>query len=249
MRAARRLARRAARDETGALRVEGRRAVLTAIEAGADVTEVFVCDAPDVADAAAARGIPVVPVTERVLAALSDVATPQGVVAVARSPHATLADVARDARLALVLADVRDPGNAGTLVRSAAAAGAAAVVFARASVDPFHPKTVRATAGTLFRVPIVRAVDLPDALGGLRRAGLRVVGADARAPSAWDDGRLDGRVALVVGNEAWGIGDEGRTLLDDVVGIPMPGAAESLNVGIAGSILLFEAVRRARGAS
>ena len=229
------------------MRVEGRRAVLAAIEAGAEVVEVFVCDAPDVADAAAARGIPVVAVTERVVAALSDVTSPQGVVAVVRAPDVALDDALRGARLVLVLAEVRDPGNAGTLVRSAAAAGARAVVFARASVDPFHPKTVRATAGTLFRVPVVRDVELADAVAALRRAGLRVVGADARAPSAWDGDRLDGRVALVLGNEAWGIGDDDRGLLDDVVGIPMPGAAESLNVGIAGSILLFEAVRRARG--
>lgn len=248
MRAARKLGRRAGRDELGALRVEGRRAVLTAIDSGADVVEIFVCDAPDVAEAAAERGIPVVPVTEQVAAALSDVSTPQGVVAVVRAPDVALDDAARGARLVLVLAEVRDPGNAGTLVRSAAGAGASAVVFARASVDPFHPKTVRATAGTLFRVPVVRDVELRDAVEGLRRAGLRVVGADARGPGAWDDGRLDGRVALVVGNEAWGIGDEGRALLDDVVGIPMPGPAESLNVGIAGSILLFEAVRRSRGA-
>ena len=183
-------------------------------------------------------------VSGQVMAALSDTATPQGVVAVAEAPAIAAEDVHGD--LVLVLAGVRDPGNAGTLLRSAAAAGAAAVAFPEGSVDPFNPKTVRATAGLLFRVPVIVDASLQRLLAALRAKGFVVIGADAGAPVTFDEIDLRGAVALVVGNEAWGIDASARAMLDEIVSIPMPGAAESLNAGIAGSILLFEAVRQRR---
>jgi TrmH family RNA methyltransferase len=149
--------------------------------------------------------------------------------------------------LILVLDQVRDPGNAGTLVRCATAAGAGAVVFAKGSVDPYAPKTVRAAAGVTDRVDLVRDADLDETLGELRARGFAVVGTDAEASTPYDDVDYGGRVAFVVGNEAWGIVEEHRSLLTEVVSIPMPGDAESLNAGIAGAILLFEAVRQRRG--
>jgi TrmH family RNA methyltransferase len=145
-----------------------------------------------------------------------------------------------------VLAEVRDPGNAGTLVRAAVAAGAEAVVFGAGSVDPLGPKTVRAAAGSLFSVTVIRNVDIRQALAQLRASGFTVVGADARATTSPEQVDLTARVALVLGNEAWGLPAEMVDLLDLTVGIPMPGPVESLNVGIAGSILLFEAVRQRR---
>lgn len=181
-------------------------------------------------------------VSGRVIAALTDTATPQGVVAVAEARTARLDAVEGD--LVVVLADVRDPGNAGTLVRSAVAAGAAAVVFATGSVDPFNPKTVRSTAGLLFYVDVVTEVPLRATLEEMRAKGFLLVGAEAGSPVAPVGVDLSGPVALVLGNESWGIDPSARHLLDEVVGIPMPGPAESLNVGIAGSILLFEVVRR-----
>ena len=183
-------------------------------------------------------------VTGPVIAALTDTSTPQGVVAVAEAR--TIEAEAIDGDLVVLLADVRDPGNAGTLLRSAVAAGSSGVVFAKGSVDPFNPKSVRATAGLLFRVPLVHEVALEDALGVLKARGFFVVGAAVGAAVAPEDVDLTQAVALVLGNESWGIEAGARSLLDEVVGIPMPGPAESLNVGIAGSILLFEAVRQRR---
>jgi RNA methyltransferase, TrmH family len=119
-------------------------------------------------------------------------------------------------------------------------------VFAAGAVDPFHPKSVRATAGSIFRLPVVRGLQLQDALTVMRDEGLDIVGADAGAPEAFDRVDLTRRLALVLGNEAWGLPAGAQELLDEKVGIPMPGPAESLNVGIAGSILLFECVRRRR---
>jgi RNA methyltransferase, TrmH family len=185
-------------------------------------------------------------VTEPVLRSLADTTTPQGVVAVVEIRTRELSDLAAGASLLLVLAGVRDPGNAGTLLRSALAAGADGVVFAAGAVDPLHPKTVRASAGAVFRVEVAREKDLGEVLAVIRRSGLVVVGADAAAPGRLDDTDFTRRVALVLGNEAWGLGPDAGDLLDEVVGIPMPGPAESLNVGIAGSILLFECVRQRR---
>jgi TrmH family RNA methyltransferase len=225
--------------------VEGVIAVAEALESGAEVVEVFASDLDDKLTAlAAGRGVPVVRVTESVLASIADTTTPQGVVATVRIKALTLDDVS-GCDLVLVLADVRDPGNAGTLLRSAAAAGAGAVIACKGSVDPLHPKTVRASAGSIFAVPIVRDAMVEATVRHLKAHGLTVLGADQTGPDAFEVD-LSGRIALVVGNEAGGLAPEVRELVDACVGIPMPGRAESLNVGIAGSILLFEAVRQRR---
>ena len=248
MQAARKLRRRSSRDREGAFLVEGPVPVTEALTSGAPLRELFVAESsPDVdvlSGAARGAGVPVIEVTEPVLRSLADTTTPQGVVAVVEIRTSDLRELAGRASLLLVLAGVRDPGNAGTLLRSALAAGAEGVVFAGGAVDPFHPKTVRASAGAVFRIEVAREKELAEVIGVLRDAGLAVVGADASAPERFDHTDLTRRIALVLGNESWGIAPEGRDLLDEVVGIPMSGPAESLNVGIAGSILLFECVRQ-----
>jgi TrmH family RNA methyltransferase len=221
--------------------------VADALAANAPLTEVFVDHtvpgARSLGAAAAQQGVPVVRVTASVIKALSDSTTPQGVVATARLRPTTLAQLPEGVDLVLVLAQVRDPGNAGTLVRSAVAAGAGAVVFTSGTVDPLGPKTARAAAGALFEVPVISA-ELHDALAGLRAMGFTTIGSDAGALTSYDEIDLTGRVALVVGNEAWGMGGEAPRALEKLVSIPMPGRMESLNVAVAGSILLFEAVRQ-----
>lgn len=219
-----------------------------ALEAGY-VTDVFVAaSAPEplrtLASSAGDAGPSAVLVTAEVIAALSSTSTPQGLVAVASDPCVRLAGVAWDAGLIVVLAGVRDPGNAGTLVRCAAAAGADAVVFLKGSVDPLNPKTVRAAAGSLFQVSIVRAADLSECARRLRAAGFALVGADAHAPMPAADMDFTARIALVLGNEAWGLDPESAGVLDAHVRIPMPGPTESLNVSTAGAVLLYEAVRQ-----
>jgi TrmH family RNA methyltransferase len=195
------------------------------------------------ADALAPGAMDVTLVGERVMRMLSDSSSPQGVVAVAQAPDTALDDLTAS-DLSLILAGVRDPGNAGTLVRSAAAAGAGAVVFTEGSVDPLNPKTVRACAGALFLVPVVREADVGEAISVARNAGVQVLGADVRADPDPDSFDLTKPTAFVLGNEAWGFEPGLEDLLDGAVSIPMPGRTESLNVGIAGSILLFETVRR-----
>lgn len=180
-----------------------------------------------------------------VLASIAHTATPQGAIAVARAPRWDF-DALEGGDLVVVLAEVADPGNAGTLVRTASAAGASGVVFVRGSVDPWHPKVVRSAAAELFRIPVVRDADPGACAGAVRTLGLALVGAAARAPVDVYDCDLTRPVAIVVGNEAWGLPGWAQDAVDELVAIPMPGGAESLNVAVAGAILLFEAVRQRR---
>ena len=144
----------------------------------------------------------------------------------------------------LVLADVGDPGNVGTLIRSAEAVAADAVIVV-GGADPWGPKVMRSSAGSLLRVPIVAVDDLDDAIDALRDAELRVVGTDVRAGRPHDGGVLEPPVAIVLGNEPHGLDREAT--VDDWAHIAMPGPTESLNVAMAGTLLLFEARRGTAG--
>ena len=245
---ARKLRRKSYRDDTGRFLIEGCRAVATALRSSGEVVEIFLdsgasCE-DEIRTLAGDSGTRTIEVTDRVLKAVADTATPQGVVAVAERPIATLADVIESSTLVLVAAGISDPGNAGTLIRSAIAAGCGGVVFTGDAVDPFGPKTVRAAAGMVFAIPVVTESDAGATFQALRNAGLSLVGAAAGTTTSITEVDLTGPTALVVGNEAWGLSSEQRTVLDVVASIPMPGPAESLNVGVAGSILLFETVRQ-----
>ena len=220
-----------------------------ALRSGAEIRDVFIEQGDvhsELKGALSAADVAVWPVGPDVIGALTETVTPQGVVAVVSDPTSgpeTLGEV----DLTLVLADVRDPGNAGTLVRSALAAGAGTVVFAKGSVDPLHPKVVRSAAGALFGLPIVRGQELESVVSALGAAGVTLVGAAANAETEMYDTDLISPVAIFLGNEAWGLSPHAAELMDVTVGIPMPGPAESLNVSVAGSILLFEALRQRRG--
>ena len=147
------------------------------------------------------------------------------------------------AALVVILANVRDPGNAGTVLRSADAAGADAVLFAGSSVDPYNSKCVRASAGSLFHLPVVTGLPVADAVAALRRAGLRVLAADGRAARTLDDLQDDGLLrepaAWLFGNEAWGLPEDLLALADEPVAVPIYGRAESLNLAAAAAVCLY----------
>lgn len=204
----------------------------------------------DLLDAAKAAGVRVRQATAEVLATLTDTIASQGVVAVVERLDVPLTDViTRDARLIVVLSQVRDPGNAGTVLRVADAAGADAVVVTSSSVDLYNPKTVRATAGSLFHVPVVTGVGLPEVTELARARGLQVLAADAHPPAhdlhvPWDTGLDMSRpTAWVFGNEAWGLPEADRAECDAAVAIPLYGRAESLNLASAASICIYESAR------
>ena len=165
---------------------------------------------------------------------------PQGMVAVVRERIARLEEVlAGDPRLLVLLTHVRDPGNAGTVIRGADAAGADAVLVSSASVDVTSPKVVRSTAGSLFHLPVVTGLDVPETIARLRQAGVAVLAADGAGERLLPEVDLSGRHAWVMGNEAWGLDASVRELCDDVVRVPIHGRAESLNLAMAATVCLY----------
>lgn len=217
------------------------------LDHGATVEELFVVDelaTEAAAERSRAAGIPVHVVGWPIAKAISDSVTPQGVVAVAASPLTALESIDVRAGIVLILAAVSDPGNVGTLVRSAAAAGADGVVLTEGSSDVLNPKTARASAAALFSVPLVADVTLEAAVDHVRTRGYVVAGTDAASSTTIYESDLTRPTALVLGNESWGLPPGSPDLLDHALSIPMPGAVESLNVAVAGSIIVFEALRQ-----
>ncbi len=248
VRAVAKLTKRSARQETGLFLLEGPQAAREALAYRPDtVSEMFATPSAlerhgDLRDAARKAGIEVVFTTEAVLDAMADTVTPQGIVAVARQTPTSLRDVfSASPHLVAICEEVRDPGNLGTIIRAADAAGADAVILTGRTVDPYNPKVVRATTGSLFHLPIVVGVDLPNAVERAHAAGVRVVAADvgggdflaARAllaePTAW-----------LFGNEARGLDDEALGRADLALRLPIYGSAESLNLATAASVCLYE---------
>ena len=244
---------RAARAEARRCVIEGPRALAGALDRDADVVAVYLGEgaahafAPLVARVQA-RGIRVEQLKDGVLEKIGTVRAPQPVLAACTTPRdATIEDLAPDG-MVLVTCGVADPGNLGTLLRSAEAAGAAGVVSCGGGVDPWNPKVVRASAGAVFGVPMVEEDDPVQVLERLGARGVRRLGTVARGGDSPERAGLTGGVALVLGNEAHGLPDVVTALLDGAVTIPMAGHAESLNVAVAGSVLLFEGARqRAEG--
>jgi RNA methyltransferase, TrmH family len=249
---ARKLSRRSVRTERRLFLADGPKAVEAALATPGCVVEVYATAAatqryPVLADAAASAGAAWVPVDDRALGSLSDSVTPAGVVAVCRFLDRPLADLLEGSpRLVAVCADVRDPGNAGTVIRSADAAGADLVVLAGTSVDPHNPKTVRASVGSLFHVPVAVEPDAGAALAALREAGLTLLAtASDGEVSLFDaDAPFDGPTAWLFGNEAHGLDPALAALADHRVSIPIRGRAESLNLSTAAALCLYESARR-----
>jgi TrmH family RNA methyltransferase len=241
--------RRSARSAEGAFVIDGPTLLRDALDAGVPLGEVVAeaqCPA-DLLARAAEAGATVRSVDDGVLARVTDTVTPQPVAAIARFADVAPATAAAAAGpLALVLVGVRDPGNAGTLLRSAEAAGAGAVLFCDGSVDPYGPKCVRASAGSVFRVAVTRSGGAVEALACLASAGLATLATVARGARSYDEVDLADPVALVLGNEAHGLPGDVAVRVERAVSIPMVGRTESLNVGMAGTILCFESLRQRR---
>ncbi len=205
----------------------------------------------DLTDAAVAVGVPVLEISGDLMAELAQTVTPQGLLAVCPFLDVALDElVAAQPRLVVVLANARDPGNAGTVLRTADAAGADGVIFAGDSVDPYNSKCVRSSAGSLFHLPVVIGVPVDQAASALRAAGLRVLAADGSATRSLDQletaGQLGCPTAWLFGNEAWGLPGGLLALADEAVAVPIYGRAESLNLAAAAAICLYASARALR---
>ncbi len=239
------------RDETGLTLIDGARELRRALEAGIDVVEAFICESvlggPDARaafDHLTAGPAVVHSTSEPVMSKLAFGERSDGLVAVVRIPITRLDDltVADDA-LVVVVEGVEKPGNLGAVLRSADGAGADAVVAAAPLADLFNPNTIRASAGTVFTVPIAAAPS-SDVLTWLRAHAFRVVAAKVEAGTSYVDVDLTGRVAIVLGAEAPGLTGLWDAPDIDAVRLPMLGIADSLNVSVTGAVLLYEARRQ-----
>jgi RNA methyltransferase, TrmH family len=261
VKAARQLAKRALRLRARSFLAEGPQAVGEALARRGIVSQLFITAAArarhaDLAGLAAGQGVPVQAVSGEVMTELAQTITPQGVVAVCRYVDVPLAQLAGGTpRLVTILANVRDPGNAGTVLRTADAAGADGVIFTDASVDPYNSKCVRATAGSLFHLPLVVDAPVAGAVASMRQAGLRIVAADGQAGRSLDQAGPGGPASVLgeptawlFGNEAWGLPADVLALADDVVAVPIYGKAESLNLAAAAAVCLYTSARATQAA-
>ncbi len=244
------LAKREARSETGLFLLEGPQAVAEALAFRPELlVDLFATPTAlerhgDLARAAAEAEIEVEFVTEAVLDAMADTVTPQGVIAVCRQFPTSVKDIlSAEPKLIAILEEVRDPGNAGTIIRAADAAGADAVIFTGRSVDLYNPKVVRATTGSIFHVPVAVGAELEAVIERTQAAGLQVIAADVKGGDllkARTEGVLARPTAWLFGNEARGLSDEHYALADQALMVPIYGHAESMNLATAASVCLYE---------
>lgn len=239
------LSRRSARERAGRFVVDGPQGVREAIRYAAQrVDDLYVTSAAlerhdAIVQAALEVGIRVHETDDAVLEAMSDTESPQGLLAVVATRTATLDEVlAADPRLVVLLSNVRDPGNAGTVIRGADAFGADAVLLTEGSVDVFSPKVVRSTAGSIFHLPVVTGLDVDATLDALARHGIRLFAADGAGDTLLPDVDVGLPHAWVMGNEAWGLPEPIRARCDDVVRVPIHERVESLNLAMAATICL-----------
>jgi TrmH family RNA methyltransferase len=246
--AAVKLHRQVTRRRTQRFLVEGAHLVEAASGRGL-IREVFVTEAAAQRYAALLdrEDAPVSLVTDRAAKALSDTVTPAGLVAVCELPNLGLDDVLAGApQLVAVGVEIGEPGNAGTLIRIADAMGAAAVIFGGNSVDPYNGKCLRASAGSIFAIPVVVELDVGAAVGALQANGLRVLATTLNGESSLDDVELAGPTAWLFGAESHGLSPQLAQQADVRVVIPMAGAAQSLNVAAAAAICLYQSARAQR---
>lgn len=248
VRAVAKLSKRAARQETGLFLLEGPQAAREAL-AWAPETVLELYGTPtalekhtDVRDAAIDADVDVQYTTEAVLDAMADTVTPQGIVAVARQSPTALKDIlATQPRLLAICEEVRDPGNLGTIIRAADAAGADAVILTGRTVDLYNPKVVRSTTGSLFHLPVAVDLELSDVVERVHEVGLRVVAADIGGEDFLTSRRLLAEpTAWLFGNEARGLDDSALGYADLSLRLPIYGRAESLNLATAASVCLYE---------
>ena len=241
------------RDRTGLTLVDGARELRRALEAGVEVVEAFVCEpllaGPDARaglDLLHARGIEIQATSEPVFAKLAFGERAEGLVAVVRIPTTALSDLALAADpLVAVIEGVEKPGNLGAVLRSADGAGVDAVVAASPRTDLFNPNAIRASAGTVFAVPVAAATS-GQVLAWLRQGGIRIVAARVDAHRLYTEADLTGPLAVVLGAEVEGLTEVCTAEDIEAVRLPMLGAADSLNVSVSAAVLLYEA-RRQRG--
>ena len=251
VRALKKLELRKYREETGSFFMEGPHGVAEGLQNGAVLLRLVVDagmaedeECSRLIDIATAAGVPVTELSTAVFKYVCDTETPQGVGGVFALPAPFDVGVNKGDCL-LLLENLQNPGNMGTILRTADAAGFAGVICSKGCVDVFNPKTVRSTSGSLFRLPVLQSrKNGPEAAAELRSHGFKVIAAHPRGGISYICEDFGGKVCIVIGNEANGISREMLDCCDETVTIPMPGGAESLNASVAAALMIYEAARK-----
>ena len=238
-----------ARDADQVFLVEGLR--LAGEIPAEKLVEVYVTSAFKAREQAFLSKLPsekVIEVTDTVFAYAADTKTPQGVLGVVRQNAYSAQELIQNHHdFVMVLEDVQDPGNVGTILRSAEAAGVSSVILSENCADVYNPKTTRSTMGSIFRVPFAYTADLPGTVKKLKEQGTKIYAGHLKGSTSYDIIEYDKKVAILIGNEGAGLSEEISGLADDYIVIPMEGKVESLNAAISATILMFEVARRRRG--
>ena len=183
-------------------------------------------------------------VPDQLFREISDTENPQGILAVAEIPQYEISSILHEDSLVVVLDEIQDPGNLGTILRTAHAAGFDAAIVLKGSVDAYNPKTIRSSAGSIFHIPVISCHDTRECMECLKEKGIRIYGTHIGAEKNHYQVRLDKGAAILIGNEARGLSEEIIKYVDETIKIPMPGGAESLNASVAAGIVIYESVRQ-----
>lgn len=186
-------------------------------------------------------------VTDNVMKSMSDTMTPQGVLAIVKMPDYSLDDIVKKDKVTLLLLEnLRDPGNLGTIIRTAEGAGVTGIIMSRESVDIFNPKVIRSTMGGIFRMPFLYVEDFNQTVRYLQEQKVKIYAAHLKGKNNYDEEIYDEKTGIIIGNEANGITEETAQMADVLVKIPMEGSVESLNAAVASAILMYEVYRQQR---
>ena len=248
------LLRRKYRDQTGMFLIEGPRPVMDAIRSGESLQTVFLSEeslekglsaAEELERLCMKNGCRCILLAEELFGRISDTEHSQGVLAVACKPEHRKIEIGSSV---IILDRLQDPGNIGTIIRTAEAAGFGTLIAIKGTGDIYAPKTVRAAAGSLLRVNVFEGLESDEAIRLCREQGIRIVASDLEGSVEYTAADLTGDMALVIGNEGSGVSDEIRQAADSKVRIPMEGTIESLNAAVAAGLLMYESVRQRRAA-
>jgi len=242
------------RDEYNKFLIEGKKLFLEALDYNVPISMVLISQSyaesnkhQEYADALSERNIPLYYADDKVFKGACETDTPQGIIAVAAKLKYDFDSIIAKDKLSLVLLhELRDPGNVGTIIRTADACGLDAVVISKGSSDLYKGKTIRATMGSLFHIPVIQGIDTEEIIHKLKQSGVVTIGADPHSSISCTKLPYHRKSAIIIGNESQGISSGIKDMLDINATIPMPGRAESLNAGIAASILMYELYVRKR---
>jgi RNA methyltransferase, TrmH family len=239
------------REEKRLFFIEGERLVGEAVKEKVEICRVFVSSSyiKDITTEKVLKSIEkleyqVYEISDKLFEEISDTESPQGILAVIKMKKYMLSDIFNERSFIIILDSIQDPGNMGTMIRTADASGATGIIYSKGCVDLYNPKVLRGTMGSVFHLPIIYCENLFETIKEIKQNNIKVYAAHLKAESNYFNVDMKNNVAIIIGNEANGISDDISTLSDILVKIPMLGKSESLNASIAASLIMYEVVRQ-----